>query len=117
MPLQLLYHAGYAPEIYATFDNGMAYKYIRGETLTTTTVRDPSVYKLVAKTMARLHKLDVSGRQCASESRLWAKMEKFADLIPERLSTPSADFRLVPTMIVKHNKKENCSNSINILSI
>lgn len=99
--LQFLHHAGHAPDIYATFDNGMAYKYIRGETLSTVTVRDSNVYKLVAKAVARLHKLDINGRNSASgtvESGLWTKMEQFANLIPERLSTPSADQQLVLTI-------------------
>jgi len=76
----------------------MVYKYIRGETLTTTTVRDPSIYRLVARTMARFHRLDVSDKRAddgTTKSELWSKMEQFANLIPERYSSPSTDLQLV----------------------
>lgn len=94
----MLYHAGHAPDVYATFDNGMVYKYIKGETLTTTTVRDPSVYRLVAKAMARFHRLDnICSRTNDEEieSGLWSKIEQFANLIPERFSSTTTDLQLV----------------------
>ncbi|XP_060869930.1 ethanolamine kinase isoform X2 [Metopolophium dirhodum] len=85
---KFLYRAGVAPDLYATFDNGMVYKYIRGKTLTTTTVRDPIIYRLVARTMARFHRLGTSGKMTddgrTTKSELWSKMEQFANLIPER---------------------------------
>lgn len=95
---QFLYCAGIAPDLYATFDNGMVYKYIIGKTLTTTTVRDPNIYRLVAKTVARFHRLGTSGKTTSNgtiKSGLWSKMEQFANLIPERFSSPSTDLRSV----------------------
>lgn len=95
---QLLQNAGHAPDVYATFENGMAYKYIRGEILTTTTVRDPNVYRLVAKTMAKFHRLNISAKSGvggASESGLWTKMEQFANLIPKHFSSPSTELQSV----------------------
>ncbi|XP_025195599.1 ethanolamine kinase 1 [Melanaphis sacchari] len=91
---KLLYRAGLAPDLYATFDNGMVYKYIKGETLTTSTVRDPSVYRLVAKTMARFHRLStncISAEDGTIKSQLWSKMEQFINLIPKRFSSPAKD--------------------------
>lgn len=93
---KFLYRAGIAPDLYATFDNGLVYKYIRGETLTTTTVRDPNIYRVVARTMARFHRLGTSGKGAGDEtnkSGLWNKMEQFANLIPERFSSPSIDLQ------------------------
>lgn len=100
---QFLYRAGLAPDLYATFNNGMVYKYIKGETLTTSTVRDPSIYRLVAKTMARFHRLGTSGISAedgAIKSELWNKMEQFANLIPKRFSSPSNDLQLVHKKII-----------------
>jgi ethanolamine kinase len=97
---KFLYSAGVAPALYATFDNGMVYKYIRGKTLTTTTVRDPRIYRLVAKTMARFHRLGASDKRAGdgtTKSELWNKMEQFANLIPERFSSPSVDLRFRKT--------------------
>ncbi|XP_026820062.1 ethanolamine kinase [Rhopalosiphum maidis] len=93
---KFLYHAGLAPDLYATFDNGMVYKYIKGETLNTSTVREPSIYRLVATTMARFHRLGTNGisaRDGTIKSELWNKMEQFANLIPKRFSSPSNELR------------------------
>lgn len=94
---KFLYRAGIAPDLYATFDNGMVYKYIKGETLTTTSVRDPSIYRIVAKTMARFHRLGTTNGRSANDgttkSQLWSKMKQFANLIPERFSSPSIDLQ------------------------
>lgn len=97
---KFLYRAGVAPDLYATFDNGMVYKYIRGETLTTTTVRDPIIYRLVARTMAKFHRLGASGKRTddgTTKSELWSKMEQFANLIPESYSSPSTDLQFRKT--------------------
>lgn len=97
---KFLYRAGLAPDLYATFDNGMVYKYIKGETLTTSTVREPSIYRLVAKTMARFHRLgtsSVNAEDGAIKSELWNKMEQFANLIPKRFSSPSNDLQFRKT--------------------
>jgi len=86
----------------------MVYKYIRGETLTTITVRDPNIYKLVARTMARFHRLGASCKRAGdgtTKSELWSKMEQFADLIPERYSSPSKDLQLVHKAIHSVNYK------------
>ncbi|VVC36186.1 Protein kinase-like domain [Cinara cedri] len=89
---KLLHRVGHAPDIYATFDNGMAYKYIHGETLTTTTVREPDVYRLVAKTMAKFHRVDINGTSDGgAECGLWNKIEQFASLVPNRFNCPTTD--------------------------
>jgi len=52
----------------------------------------------VAKTMARFHRLGASGKRAGdgtTKSELWNKMEQFANLIPERFSSPSVALRLV----------------------
>lgn len=102
---QLLNSAGHAPEIYTTFNNGIAYKYIRGETLTPATVRDPNVYRLVAKMMAKFHRLNVNERCGTMESGLWNKLKQLAGLIPERYKLPATDLRLVPFYIKTVNMR------------
>ncbi|KAJ8931763.1 hypothetical protein NQ314_015295 [Rhamnusium bicolor] len=57
----LLNSVDLAPNLYATFENGLAYRFIPGCTLNESTVRDPNIYKLVATRMAKLHKVRAEG--------------------------------------------------------
>lgn len=45
--------------MYGTFENGLAYQYFPGVTLNTDTVVDDKVWPLVAKNMAKMHKVDL----------------------------------------------------------
>lgn len=76
----LLNSLNLAPDLYATFKNGLAYRYIPGCTLTYETVTKPEIYKLVATRMAKLHKT----QQEISEKKpcMWDKVQKFFDLVP-----------------------------------
>lgn len=84
---KLLQKAGYAPELYATFNNGLAYKFIPGEILTVETVRSPCVYPLVARMVAKLHLLDY-GNSVERKPALWDKISQFISLIPDQYSPP-----------------------------
>ncbi|KAJ8958312.1 hypothetical protein NQ318_017458 [Aromia moschata] len=81
----LLNNAGLAPNLYATFENGLAYRFIPGCTLDEKTVRDPNIYRLVAKRMAKLHKVRVEG-EVKKKPYLWEKVQRFLDLVPEEFS-------------------------------
>lgn len=74
-----------APDLYATFENGLAYRFVPGSTLNQETVRDPRIYKLVAKRMAKLHKVKVKGEEHPKPS-LWEKMDSFLQLVPDVFS-------------------------------
>uniref|UniRef100_T1IA39 ethanolamine kinase n=3 Tax=Rhodnius TaxID=13248 RepID=T1IA39_RHOPR len=80
----LLHKAGYAPQLYATFRNGLAYAYVPGETVTTRTVRDVSVYPLIAVTMARIHSIH---KDQPHNPILWDKIDKFLSLVPNQYSS------------------------------
>lgn len=81
---QLLQEVGFAPPLFATFNNGLVYQYIPGEVLTVETVCSPAVYPLIARKMAKLHKLCLHSSQ--SKPALWSKCEKFINLISEHYS-------------------------------
>lgn len=55
--MKLLHRVGLAPCLYAVFDNGLAYKYVSGVTLTVHSVIQPKVWKLVARQMAKMHQV------------------------------------------------------------
>lgn len=92
--LQLLQKAGYAPELYATFNNGLAYKFIPGEILTVDTVRSLSVYPLVARMVAKLHRLDC-GESVERMPALWDKIAQFIRLLPDQYSPSEKHDRFV----------------------
>uniref|UniRef100_A0A336MXR1 ethanolamine kinase n=1 Tax=Culicoides sonorensis TaxID=179676 RepID=A0A336MXR1_CULSO len=87
--IKLLHRYGYAPKLYATFCNGLAYEYVPGNTLNVETVKDPKVWPLVARQMAKMHKirLEETGVK-VNEPMLWGKMQQFFKLVPKRFSDP-----------------------------
>ena len=42
---QILFKVGCGPELYAAFNNGLAYEYVPGVILSTTSVKEEKVYK------------------------------------------------------------------------
>ncbi|XP_066141238.1 ethanolamine kinase isoform X1 [Euwallacea fornicatus] len=83
----LLSKHGLAPNLYATFENGLAYRFQPGCTLTKVSVRRPEIYSLVAKKMARLHKVKVDAVDKPSPF-IWKKSRDFLNLVPEEFSAP-----------------------------
>ncbi|EEZ97183.2 Ethanolamine kinase-like Protein [Tribolium castaneum] len=74
-----------APSLYATFENGLAYEYVPGCTLSPTMAKNPKIAHLVASHMGKLHKVqvpDISNPQ----PLLWPKIRNFLDLVPEQFS-------------------------------
>lgn len=84
-----LHEHGLAPQLYATFRNGLVYEFVPGVTLNTESVYEPQIWPLVAKNMARMHKLPLSAEESAKEPMLKTKTLKFLALIPETFSDPA----------------------------
>ncbi|KAJ3641303.1 hypothetical protein Zmor_027815 [Zophobas morio] len=78
----LLSKLGLAPHLYATFQNGLAYQFVPGCTLTHQTVTEEHIYRLVATRMARLHKVQVPN-QHTPRPFIWNKVQSFLDLVPD----------------------------------
>lgn len=55
----MLNKAGLAPKIYGVFKNGLSYEYYPGVTLDTDTVADTKISSLVARHMAKMHKVQL----------------------------------------------------------
>lgn len=86
---RLLHTAGLAPRLYAEFDNGLVYQYVKGVTTTPDTIRDPHIYSLVAKNMARLHKVHSNIKQ----PKLWDMGKQMLALVPRKFNTPEKQER------------------------
>lgn len=89
-----MHKAGHTHSIYATFNNGLAYEFIEGDTLTVDTVRKPEVYELVAKRMAEMHLLWPNTDQNRSLPVIWQKTEKFMQLMPKKFDDPEKQKKL-----------------------
>jgi ethanolamine kinase len=101
----LLSNIGLAPNLYATFSNGLAYQFVPGCTLTDGTVKHPDICKLVAVRMAKLHKVQVPG-ESNPQPFIWTKLRSFFNLVPDNFSDISKDNRYVPLL--------HCSNHLMI---
>lgn len=91
---QILHKAGHTHSLYATFNNGLAYEFLRGDILTIETVRQPVIYALVAKQMAKMHKLKLDDYpEIDKEPMIWKKTQKFMELMPKVFEDPDKQLR------------------------
>ncbi|EAA06461.5 AGAP000010-PA [Anopheles gambiae str. PEST] len=91
--IQLLHRHGYAPALYATFANGLAYQYVPGVTLTPDTCQNDAVWPLVARRMAQMHRVQPDG-PTNPKPDLPAKLDQFLRLVPDRFTDPHKDERV-----------------------
>lgn len=75
---------GAGSRLYAVFNNGIAYQFIHGDIITQQTVKDRSVFPLIASMMAKVHSIDIGEKP----SGLWGRMEKFIELAPSSSQLP-----------------------------
>lgn len=85
----MLQSRGFAPRLYASFSNGLAYQYLPGNILTVKTCREDDICRLVAQHMARFHQqlecFNSSSNQSNNKKTfLWDKIECFLSLAPTK---------------------------------
>ncbi|CAL8357147.1 unnamed protein product [Lota lota] len=68
------------PLIFCSFHNGICYEFVRGEVLDDQLLRQPSIYRLIAAEMGRIHSIKPQNGQPA-EALLWSKMSKLLTLV------------------------------------
>ncbi|KAK9516293.1 hypothetical protein VZT92_024234 [Zoarces viviparus] len=76
-----VFHAhGCGPQIYCTFQNGICYEFVRGTVLDDKLLRQPSIYRLIAAEIGRIHSIQPN---CSPpvEPPLWTKMSHFLTLM------------------------------------
>ncbi|XP_057669731.1 ethanolamine kinase 1 [Diorhabda carinulata] len=89
----LLNKAGIAPNLYASFTNGLTYRFLPGITLNNKSVRDPVISKLVARHMAVFHKIKPS--EDNRDTFIWDKITKFIELVPDVFSDSDKNERYI----------------------
>ncbi|KAG5680417.1 hypothetical protein PVAND_009925 [Polypedilum vanderplanki] len=92
--IKLLHKNGLAPELYATFLNGICYEYVPGITLNSKSVYEPKIWRLVATHMAHMHKLPLNSEQAKKEPMLKTKTLQFLNLIPKKFSDAKMNERV-----------------------
>uniref|UniRef100_A0AAX7TP82 ethanolamine kinase n=1 Tax=Astatotilapia calliptera TaxID=8154 RepID=A0AAX7TP82_ASTCA len=102
---QILHAHRCGPEIYCSFQNGICYEFVRGTVLDDKLLQQPSIYRLIAAEMGKIHSIQPkSGRPV--KPVLWTKMSHFLKLVQSSVSSSpagqwyigsSADLQKVPS--------------------
>ncbi|KAF6721542.1 Ethanolamine kinase 1 [Oryzias melastigma] len=76
-----VFHAhGCGPEIYCSFQNGICYEFIRGSVLEDHLLQQPSIYRLIAAEMGRIHSIPPK-HNLPVGPLIWTKMTHFLTLM------------------------------------
>ncbi|XP_029992493.1 ethanolamine kinase 1 [Sphaeramia orbicularis] len=76
-----VFHAhGCGPQIYCSFQNGICYEFVRGTVLDDELLRQPSIYRLIAAEMGRVHAIRPKSGPPVKPF-LWTKMACFLKLL------------------------------------
>ncbi|XP_017292305.1 ethanolamine kinase 1-like [Kryptolebias marmoratus] len=88
-----VFHAhGCGPEIYCSFQNGICYEFVRGAVLDDELLRQPSIYRLIAAEMGKIHSIQPK-RGLPAEPLLWTKMSHFLKLVQTNINNSPAEQR------------------------
>lgn len=87
-----LHKYGFAPNLLATFNNGLAYEYTNGKPLSKIDVYEEEVWRKIAQRMAEMHR-DIKCEQtddlnATQQPVLWTKMRRFFDIVSPKYSDP-----------------------------
>ncbi|KAM8973272.1 ethanolamine kinase 1 [Pelodytes ibericus] len=78
---RVLQSHGCAPQLYCTFNNGLCYEFMQGEALDPEHVCNPTIYRLIARQLAKIHAIHAHNGWIP-KSNLWLKMRKYFSLVP-----------------------------------
>uniref|UniRef100_T1J443 ethanolamine kinase n=1 Tax=Strigamia maritima TaxID=126957 RepID=T1J443_STRMM len=88
---------GCCPEVYASFENGLCYRFIKGVDLDYKTVRTENIARLVCQQTVKMHLVDISSH-CSKEPCLFPKLKNFLSLIPHEYLNGSTNHCLRPQL-------------------
>ncbi|XP_053741745.1 ethanolamine kinase 2 [Synchiropus splendidus] len=77
---QLLHAHGCGPEIYCSFNNGICYEFVQGKVLDDEVLHQPSIYRLIAVEMGRIHSIQPNTDRPV-EPLLWKDMSHLLTLL------------------------------------
>ncbi|XP_066504837.1 ethanolamine kinase 2 [Hoplias malabaricus] len=76
----LLHAHGCGPQLYCTFQNGICYEFLKGMALEDPLLSQPTVYRLIAGEMGKLHSIKVESSS-APAPILWSKLSNYLQLL------------------------------------
>ena len=82
--MKLLHANDCGSELYASFQNGLAYQFLPGSMLTMESVIDPGIFPLVAKACAKMHSIEIPGTFCINNQ--WKKSNVLTKLVSKQIS-------------------------------
>ncbi|XP_023661290.1 ethanolamine kinase 1-like [Paramormyrops kingsleyae] len=77
---RVLHQHDCAPELYCSFQNGICYEFVQGEVMDDNLLRQPVIYRLIAKEMARIHSIKPRNGS-SSRPVLWEKLSELLCLV------------------------------------
>ncbi|KAJ3597035.1 hypothetical protein NHX12_003435 [Muraenolepis orangiensis] len=81
---QVLHAHSCGPRIFCSFHNGICYEFVSGQVLDHQLLRQPSIYRLIAAEMGRIHSIKPANGQQA-EPLLWTKMADLLTLVKKNM--------------------------------
>lgn len=90
---QVLHINGCAPNLYCTFTNGLCYEFMQGLALGTEHVRQPSIYRLIACELAKIHSIHAHNG-CIPKPSLWQKLRKYISIVASEFTAEASNKRI-----------------------
>lgn len=80
---RVLHKHGCGPQLYCSFNNGICYEFVRGVVLDDMLLKEPSVYRLIATEMGKIHAIKSGeiGNSSPMTPVLWSRLSKFLTLV------------------------------------
>ncbi|XP_038666960.1 ethanolamine kinase 1 isoform X1 [Scyliorhinus canicula] len=100
----VLHAHGCAPRLYCTFQNGFCYKFIEGSALDPEHVRNPSIFRLISRQLAKIHSIHAHNGWIPKPN-LWLKLEKYFTLLPKEFEDECLHARFL-TEVPAHQELE-----------
>ncbi|KAI4889847.1 hypothetical protein NFI96_010482, partial [Prochilodus magdalenae] len=77
---RLLHAHGCGPQLYCSFQNGICYEFVKGTSLDDPLLTQPSVYRLIAAEMGKLHSIKPK-TSSSPQPVLWSKLSNYLQLL------------------------------------
>jgi len=104
--MKKLEEGGCGSKLYASFTNGLSYEFVAGDTLELEKLFDPQVYREVARSMARIHKLPIETEQL----EMWNFLEKLLKLYPDKFNDSKKQEMFQTHLLTKNQLKQEVAN-------
>ncbi|KAI8610954.1 kinase-like domain-containing protein [Chytriomyces sp. MP71] len=95
---------GLSSEVYGRFNNGFAYGYV-GAPLSASDLKHPEKYLLIARHLAKWHKVDASDIM-EPKSRLFETYNEWLNSLPETFTRPEVDAEVRSFITIERLRKE-----------